>query len=268
MYDHSISPQEKKNKVKAAIATTIITLLVFLMLLFITMKLDELLLGEDGGVEVQMGNPNEGGDDQTPQNQRVVPVQPQRQESIQEELATNQTDGVNINQTEKPKPKPNPTNPTPTENKPTEPEKKINDDLQRMMDNAKNSKGSGGNSSGNKGEEDGKGNNPDGGDGANGKTGSGQSMGNFKIDGFSNRGFSQIPSDKSKCVNAKGGIVVLDIEVDAAGRVIDAKAGARGTTTFEQCLYDEAVELAKKVRLDARPGSPNARGRLTITFRN
>lgn len=63
------------------------------------------------------------------------------------------------------------------------------------------------------------------------------------------------------------GIVVVDITVDETGKVIAAKAGARGSTTFSQKLYSKAQLAAKQLKFNASPnGATEQHGTYTVIF--
>lgn len=262
--DILLTPEEKKNKVIASVLTVVISILVFFLLFYFGFKAQELLDGSDEGVEIQMGDPDAGGpDNNQSEAQSFVPVKP---EIIEENVqTTNQEDGVDMNETPKPTPKPTPTKPNPT----TEPpQQQVESDMQRMMREARERKNSGdGNKEGTKGDPDADGKSPEGGSGGEGNKGN--SMGNFEIGNtFGARGIGFVPNDKSKCTNAKGGKVELDIVVLPNGTIISAKAGARETNVYDDCILREAEKLALKVRLKPINSSQNQIGTLIIYFKN
>lgn len=262
--DILLTPEEKKNKLIASVLTVVISILVFLLLMYFGLKAQELLDGSDEGVEIQMGDPDAGGpDNNQSESQSFVPVKP---EFIEENVqTTNQEDGVDMNETPKPTPKPTPTKPNPT----TEPpQQQVESDMQRMMREARERKNSGdGDKKGTKGDPDADGKSPDGGPGGSGTKGT--SLGNFEIGAsFGARGIGSVPNVKSECTNAKGGKVVLDIEVRPNGQIIKAKAGARGTLVTDNCILREAEKLALQVKLGTISGAINQTGTLTIYFKN
>lgn len=53
------------------------------------------------------------------------------------------------------------------------------------------------------------------------------------------------------------GLVVVSIEVDRSGRVIKAKAGAKGTTTSATCLWTQAESAAKKTTWNPDSNAPS-----------
>ncbi len=62
------------------------------------------------------------------------------------------------------------------------------------------------------------------------------------------------------------GVVVVTITVDISGNVTNAVAGARGTTSMNQNLWQAAVKAARATRFDANNNAP-AQQTGTITYR-
>jgi hypothetical protein len=63
------------------------------------------------------------------------------------------------------------------------------------------------------------------------------------------------------------GIVIVEIWVNPYGKVIRAKAGARGSTTTSICLYTKAENAAYKTRFNANPDAPEEqRGTIIYNF--
>lgn len=62
------------------------------------------------------------------------------------------------------------------------------------------------------------------------------------------------------------GTVVVEITVDAAGRVIDAKIRLRGTNVVDNALRKAAIEAARKTRFNALGGVPDQKGTITYHF--
>ena len=61
------------------------------------------------------------------------------------------------------------------------------------------------------------------------------------------------------------GIIVVNIEVNPAGTVVSAKAGALGTTIIDASLRKEAEKAAMKAKFNAIGGTTLQSG--TITYR-
>ena len=62
------------------------------------------------------------------------------------------------------------------------------------------------------------------------------------------------------------GTVVVEITVDATGKVIDAKAGARGTNTTSSKLFAKARGAAREIKFNASPGIKEQHGTYTFVF--
>jgi TonB family protein len=63
------------------------------------------------------------------------------------------------------------------------------------------------------------------------------------------------------------GIVVVEITVNPAGNVIDARAGARGTTASSSALRRAAEDAARATRFNTITGTNNQTGTITYHFR-
>lgn len=63
------------------------------------------------------------------------------------------------------------------------------------------------------------------------------------------------------------GKVVVTIEVDTAGNVVSAKAGAQGTTLFDSDLWAAAVAAAKKAKFNGITGTGVQTGTITYIFK-
>ena len=62
------------------------------------------------------------------------------------------------------------------------------------------------------------------------------------------------------------GTVVVEITVNAAGQVIDAKVSLRGTNVVDSALQEAAVKAARKTRFNALGSVPNQKGTITYHF--
>ena len=62
------------------------------------------------------------------------------------------------------------------------------------------------------------------------------------------------------------GTVVVEITVNAAGQVIDAKVRLRGTNVVDSALREAAVKAARKTRFNALGGVPDQKGTITYHF--
>ena len=136
---------------------------------------------------------------------------------------------------------------------------------------------------GNQGKEDGdpfagiyKGKNGKGGDGGDGKGsgggeggGDGDGKGTGKGSGISYDLAGRKPTTLPKPAynSPKSGRVVVEIKVDAQGKVFSAKAGARGTTVQDASLFREAEAAAKRSKFNPNPdGAEQQIGTITYLF--
>ncbi len=62
------------------------------------------------------------------------------------------------------------------------------------------------------------------------------------------------------------GTVVVEITVNAAGQVIDAKVRLRGTNVVDSKLCSAALQAARKTRFNALGGVPDQKGTITYHF--
>ena len=62
------------------------------------------------------------------------------------------------------------------------------------------------------------------------------------------------------------GTVVVEITVNAAGQVIDAKVRLRGTNVVDSKLRSAALQAARKTRFNALGGVPDQKGTITYHF--
>ena len=77
------------------------------------------------------------------------------------------------------------------------------------------------------------------------------SEGDYKLDG---RTVMDTPREQPNC--QEEGTVVVEIKVDKNGKVVFAKAGAKGTTNSAPCLYKPAEEAALKTPWNADETAP------------
>lgn len=125
--------------------------------------------------------------------------------------------------------------------------------------------GSGGGTGGGDGTGDGTGQGAGSGSGSGGGIGGGRGtgVGNYNLAG---RKVINKPQPKYEC-NEQGKVVV-QITVNAAGKVITAAPGYRGTTNPASCLAQQAKFAAMNTTFDANPnGSGNQTGTIIYNFR-
>lgn len=92
-------------------------------------------------------------------------------------------------------------------------------------------------------------------------TGGGSGNGNYSL---GDRAALTKPKPPYEC--QEEGKVVVDIKVDRNGVVKYAAVG-KGTTNFEKCLTDKAIEAAYKTKWQAKDGAPiQQKGKITYHF--
>jgi TonB family C-terminal domain len=98
-------------------------------------------------------------------------------------------------------------------------------------------------------------------------TGTGPGVGSgisFNLAGRSNVGAFPRPEYKQQVE----GVVVVEVTVDKEGKVTQAVAGAKGTTTLDESLRQAAEQAALKTRFDKKPDAPAfQKGTITYRFR-
>ena len=158
-----------------------------------------------------------------------------------------------------PRPTPTPVRATPTKEKPkavqkpTGPsEREVADKVSGLFDRKKPT-----------GSESGTGKS-DAGSGVADKGRAGSSAG-WSLDGRSIVGNGGRPVMPTRVPDIRG-TVVVEITVNAAGQVIDAKVRLRGTNVVDSALRDAAVKAARKTRFNALGGVPDQKGTITYHF--
>jgi colicin import membrane protein len=79
------------------------------------------------------------------------------------------------------------------------------------------------------------------------------------------RGFQSLP--KPPYDYQGEGKVVVEVTVDQAGKVTNARAGVTGSTTADEYLLRVAREAALKARFDVSPNTPIQKGTITYNFK-
>lgn len=111
------------------------------------------------------------------------------------------------------------------------------------------------------------------GDGEGSGSGSGKGNGNGKGNGsgvgdYQLAGRKPLSKPEPKYTCNEEGRVAVEITVDKNGTVIDAIAGARGTTNTAKCLKQAAETAAKNTRWEANPSAPNKQvGKIIYSFK-
>jgi hypothetical protein len=262
---------------QAAIGTTVFYVLLILLLFILSKSCTtaEAIDVDAGGVAISLGQPDQGGPDNSSAQAESTPPPSVPDYTPQSQVTADDEDAPEVQET-KPAPKVTPkktvTEPAkqpeetkPTETKPTKPAPKIN------IGNKSSGGGSGDASKngGDKGAPDGTGNNPngDGGKGTSGKgLGSGPTSG--PVVG-SIRGFDARITPPSGGVQDNG-VVRLYVCVNASGSVTTVKhdplRGAPGTTT-NSGLINKAISSIQQSSFKNVSGSNGGCGHFTYTFK-
>jgi len=254
-----------RDNIKGLAGTILFHALLFLGLLFMALK-TPLPLPQESGVEVNIGNSDDGmGDVQPEQLAAGSPETPRPSSaSAKEEVVTEETDEtpmidpVKKNKpvvTEKPEPK-QPVKPTP---KP-EPKPVVN---QNAMYKGKTGNSTGGGNQGITGKpgDQGKPNGTPGSDNYEGPGGAGSGI-KAELEGRTSR---KLPPPSNRFTEE--GTVVVNIFVNRAGQVTRVNAGAKGTTTSSLQLRQLAEQAAKQARFSPKEDAPEEqKGTITYIF--
>jgi hypothetical protein len=251
------------HKRKAAVKTIVIMLLLFISFFFIGMtymdppieKGIEIVMNDEGA-EINYGTSDNGSGTIQP----MTNVAPQTNQSASEE---NDDNVLNQDTEDVPIVKPK-SNPKPKETKPKTPtpDKSTSDALNNILgapsNNSNNSTSDGdGTGKGDKGKIDG---NPYATSYYGGGSGSGT--------GYGLNGRSKTSNQKYTQECEEEGVVVVKIEVDNSGKVINAVPGVKGTTNSAGCLMEPAKRTALSYRFNADAKAPARQiGFVVINFK-
>ena len=254
-----------RDNIKGLAGTIVFHALLLLGLLLMALK-TPLPLPQEAGVEVNLGNSDDGmGEIQPEELASGAPaVPPPTASAAKEEVVTEDSDDAPaIEPVKKEKPVPA-DKPEPKQNvKPTpkpEPQPVVNPNA--MFKGMKGKTTGGGNEgiTGKPGDQ-GKPNGSPGADNYDGTGGSGVGISFYLKD----RGKVKIPSPP--LTFKESGIVVVEVYVNPAGRVIRVISGVKGTTNFNRELILLAESAAKQAEFSRKDNDPEEkRGRITYNF--
>ncbi|MGY5846428.1 energy transducer TonB [Salegentibacter sp. HM20] len=255
---------ETKHEKKSFTITVVLHVLLILLLLFFGFKyLDP---PPENGIAINFGTSEVGSGD----NQPTEPVQSAPQQSapepvsqpdpvVEEEVVTQNTEEAPvIEEKKKPQPIKKETPEKPKEEPPVEkpkptPEKSTTDALNSIFNGPERT----GSESGGEGDDNAAGDkgDPNGDPNASSYYGNGAGLdgdGNYRLGG-------RRALNKEKFVQDcnESGIVVVRIEVDRSGRVINATPGVKGTTNAASCLTDPARRAAMATRFNSDEKAPS-----------
>ncbi|MDG1806028.1 energy transducer TonB [Flavicella sp.] len=270
---------ETKHKQKSAVITLVLMTSILMLMLFFGMRYMD--PPEEYGIAINFGTSEVGNGPPKVQEtvkSAPVPEQPQQEtlkevetpvEEIQEEVLTQNTEEAPVIQKKETVKKPAP---TPVE-KPKEVKKPVvkeapkpSKETENALSNLLNGNPSDGDVSQGEGDDDQSGlkGNELGDPNSSKYYGNGGSGGdgNYSLSGRTAVGKPKISSDCNV-----GGTVVVSIQVDRSGKVINATPGAKGTTESSPCLYKAAKEAALKTKWSAAPDAPSVqKGRIIYHF--
>jgi len=246
---------EDKNRLYGILGTISFHLILLLVFIFFGFR-TPLPLPEEQGVEVNLGNSEQGMGDIQPQQltENVSSPTPTHTSENNEKVATQNTEeAININKKNNVK--------TTTENKTVEEktENKINP-LSLFQSNKKGNNGGNEGNTGNPGDQGNQYGNPNAGN-HNGNPGSGGGP-SFSLKGRSAKSLP-IPEYTSN----EQGTVVVKIWVNVNGEVTRVQAGERGTTTSDRGLWKLAENAALRSRFSPDADAPEDQtGSITYKF--
>lgn len=251
-----ISEYRKEGMVVAAL---VFTLLMLILLFRSHAKVPEMDVNE-GGVEVQLGEPDMGGPDDSPITESTAYVPPE--EASADEVVSSDLSDVNVqtsnSKTEAIK--------KPVENK--KPVKKVDQTITDLMNKKKNStdKSAGegdGTKPGDQGDPKGTGDKLKGDPGTGANT---KGVGSSLVEGHSLNGRRIVADPKLKDSYKSKGKVVVDILVNSKGQVVSATPGARGTTANDSKLFEIAIKLAYETKFSPLGSGKSQNGTITFKF--
>lgn len=265
--------QFKKDEIKGMLGTILFHVLLVLVLLFMALR-TPLPLPTEGGVEVNLGNSDQGMGTEQPMelSAPAAASPPIAQQDKPDDLLTEDTEEAPAIEPKKErKPEPVKEQPKPVVKPEPKPEPKPTVDPRAMFPGkgttGKN-QGKGGNEgiTGKPGDQGNPFGTPDatsyeGTGGSGNGIGSGNGSGvSFDLAGRTSRSIPK-PSTNFR----ERGIVVVTIYVDRSGNVTRVVPGARGSTTSNKQLFDLASTAARKAKFSVKEDAP-AEQKGTITY--
>lgn len=278
-----------KNRNYALITTLLVHALIVLLLFILNVSKPDPPLTADGGMVVNLGYVDESTGDIQPlsDEEDIKPI------ITKEEIKANQeenekyitqsieeTEAIKSSEIAKENNSPTQVNETTSKNETqpeqvTPPQPQVNKSLLFTPKNKNNStsQGTSNKGSGDQGEpngdpfSNGNGNGPGSGTGpgqGNGPGGNGPG-GKGISHTLVNRKAENLMKPEYECNEM--GTVIVDIWVNQTGKVVKARAGARGSTTTSTCLYIKAENAAYKTKFNANPDAPEEqRGTIIYNF--
>lgn len=241
------------EKRKAAIITACLALVGFIFIAFVTVLSELEPKEEDQGIAVNFGNTETGtGEIEPAKPTRVAPrvakATATKQEQLDNVATQDNTDAPAI------KSDPKITKPvrTPVEKPVKKADPKPSNSVLDALNSVSGAKPASGENNSGQGPGDGPGNKGqlDGDPYANAYYGSGKGTGGK---GFGLNGRGKIAGTGAQPDCFETGRVIVEIQVNQEGRVVQATPGKKGTTNSAQCLLDAARKSAMTYRFSAAP---------------
>lgn len=253
---------DTEHKRKSMTITVIVHVIILILLFYVGMKyldppLEEGIAVNFGTTETGSGNIQPTERIQSAPKQTTPPPVSQPKSEIREEVVTQDNEEAPVIKKEQPKKEqietPVKEQPKKEVKKPDpKPDKSTTDALSSILNGPK-SDGTSKGGEGNDGQPGDKGS-PDGDPNAKGYYGTGKGLdgdGNYLLGGR-----KALNKEKFLQECNEAGTVVVSIEVDRSGRVINATAGVRGTTNNSRCLLDPAKRAALATKFNADDKAP------------
>lgn len=246
---------QNKNSRTGVIGTILVHLLLLLLFISFGMPYQDPPPEKEGIMMINFGTSDDGSgeiESEEATSSTSESISPSENSSAAEEqvLTQDNVEAPTINSSE-----------TQTTEITTQEEQVASDDLLNALNEANNAQNN--DDEGNQGETGKSGNqgDPNGDPNSNGNT-----IGTGDI-GYSLGGRGKISFKKPENPTQKDGTVVVDIWVNRDGKVIKAKAGARGSTTTNPILQKKAVEAAYKAKFKKDANAPfEQKGTMTFVF--
>jgi hypothetical protein len=259
----SSDTQEKRSRAWAISGTLIFHALLVLMLFWFALRTPLPLPGEEG-VEVNLGNSNDGMGDIQPEEAAMLrnTAQSQQLAKADDEIVTEANEETPaIEKVNKKTNKQNPVTPTKTNPQPEAVKQPVvNPNALFKGKSDKNSKGGSQGETGKPGDQGKPDGSPDG-KGYDGLGGKGNGI-SFNLGG---RGAKNLP--KPAYNSDEQGFIVVTIFVNKEGRVIRAIAGGKGTTISDQQLWTQAQQAAMRAVFTPDPdAAEEQKGTIKYTF--
>lgn len=250
--------QDKNNTRIGLIGTILFHVVLLLIFIFFGMKYQDPPPPEEG-ITINFGTSDNGMGDVQPDEISETPSEkveeisettPTEASTVEEVMTQTAEETVDINTSEKE---------TPQEKKEEEKEElKVSNSLSEALNTMESSSKSNEGETGKSGDQG----DPDGDKNSDNHTGGGNGNGVS----FSLAGRSRVSTPPITNTSQDEGTVIVDIVVDAFGKVIKASSGGRGSTTTSAKLYALAKNAALKTKFNVKTGSVDQKGHMKFIF--